>query len=298
MKLSVVVATLNDRERLLVALDSLSAQLGREDEVIVVNGPSTDGTTGAVRERSDVDVLVEISDRRGSVARNAGIEVATGDAIAFLSASLPVQDGWYDAATTALAAGTDVVTGPVKRQGSTADETEPVRVAGRTITHYSRGNVVFDHEVIDTLDGFDENLSHSSTIDAAHRVAANDFQITWSGDMAVAALQAADRPPSSTLGEEYRSVSYRLAKNYGPRPTVFVRTVGRALADGVSEVRGLTSGDRAPTEWFGNGVTVLRNTFGGLKDGLLARYRDRSAARNPSGVSSRQDRAVQVYDWR
>ncbi|PSP40440.1 glycosyl transferase family 2, partial [Halobacteriales archaeon QH_10_70_21] len=44
MYLSVVVPTLNDRDRLESCLDALSADA--PDEGIVVNGPSTDGTSG------------------------------------------------------------------------------------------------------------------------------------------------------------------------------------------------------------------------------------------------------------
>lgn len=76
MDLSVVVPTLNGRDRLAACLDALAAH-APEAEVIVANGPSADGTTGMVRDRDDVDVLVEISDRTVNVARNAGIEVAT-----------------------------------------------------------------------------------------------------------------------------------------------------------------------------------------------------------------------------
>ena len=54
MQLSVVVPTLNARRRLVACLDALAA-VAPESEVVVVNGPSADGTTGIVREREDVD---------------------------------------------------------------------------------------------------------------------------------------------------------------------------------------------------------------------------------------------------
>ncbi|MFC6724652.1 glycosyltransferase family 2 protein, partial [Halobium palmae] len=96
MELSVVVPTLNGRDRLAASLDSLAAR-APDAEVVVVNGPSADGTTGMVRERDDVDLLVELSDRTINVARNAGIEAASGDAVAFLGDDLGVEDGWVDA---------------------------------------------------------------------------------------------------------------------------------------------------------------------------------------------------------
>ncbi|WP_254862506.1 glycosyltransferase family 2 protein [Halovivax gelatinilyticus] len=297
MKLSVVVPTLNDRETLHSCLDALSSQLPAESELIVVNGPSTDGTSGTVRERQDVDVLVEISERESGVARNAGIEVATGSAVGFVAATHTVEPGWYQAVETALSSDSDVVTGPVKRADSIPTERDPVRFAGRSITVFSAGNVVFDRTVLDRLDGFDENLSHASARDVAHRIGAGEYVVTWSADMAVTRDREKSDEPEN-WGGRYRSLSYRLAKNYGPRPTVFTNTVGSAIRDGLHGVREIASGETTPTTWIRDGVAVVSNTLAGLWHGFGARYRDRSETRNPNGVSSRHDRAVQVYDRR
>jgi len=43
---------------------------------------------------------------------------------------------------------------------------------------------------------------------------------------------------------------------------------------------------------------VLVGLAGGSSDGLVARGRDRSPARNPNGISERADRAVAKYDRR
>src|SRR6056297_2751353 len=123
MDLSVVVPTLNGRDRLAGCLDALAAH-APEAEVIVANGPSADGTTGMVRDRDDVDVLVEISARCVNVARNAGIQVADGDAIALLGYDLEVEDGWADAVREGLT-DADAVTGPSRERvkaGVTSDE--------------------------------------------------------------------------------------------------------------------------------------------------------------------------------
>src|SRR6056297_738215 len=96
MDLSVVVPTLNGRDRLAACLDALAAD-APDAEVVVVNGPSSDGTTGMVRDRDDVDVLVEISERNLNVARNAGVQAAGGDVVAFLRYDLAVEDGWAEA---------------------------------------------------------------------------------------------------------------------------------------------------------------------------------------------------------
>src|SRR6056297_2772682 len=103
MELSVVVPTLNGRERLEGCLDALAAH-APEAEVVVVNGPSADGTTGMVRERDDVDVLIEVSDRKLNVARNAGLSVASGDAIALVGQDMEIEGSWTEGVLSALAA--------------------------------------------------------------------------------------------------------------------------------------------------------------------------------------------------
>ncbi|OIB57548.1 glycosyltransferase family 2 protein [Natrialba sp. SSL1] len=301
MELSVVVSTLNDRERLLSSLDALAAVVPQSTEVIVVNGPSSDGTTGVVRDRPDVDVLVEISERNENVSRNAGCSVATGDVIAFLDGAHAVESGWIDAIETAVADGADVVTGPVTGSGAleTVDEERTATVARRSLTLFDGSNVAFDRTVLDALDGFDEYLQGAGARDCAHRVAGLGFDVHWQEAMAVRAEVGADGGQTEhDWGATYRALSYRLAKNYGPRPTVVVRTIGSALRDGASGVRRIVSGEATPTGWVSDGTDVVTNTARGFVDGVRARVGDRSAQRNPNGISVRHDRAVRVYDRR
>ncbi|THE66417.1 glycosyltransferase [Salinadaptatus halalkaliphilus] len=299
MKLSVVVSTLNDREQLLSCLDGLAARTPDSTEVIVVNGPSSDGTTGVVRDRTDVDVLVEISERNPNVSRNAGLETATGDIVAFLDGTYEVEPGWYDALTETIAGDASVATGPVTGdQRLDVDPRTPRTIAGRRVRLFDGANVAFDRTVLDALEGFDEYLEVDGARDCAHRVAGLGFEVEWTGEMAVRSDVGADGGRSDDWGTVYRSLSYRLSKNYGPRPTVVARILGSAIRDGLTGARRIGSGDVAPTEWVANGLAVVANAAGGFRDGVLARYTDRSAQRNPNGVSVRHDRAVRVYDRR
>ncbi|MFD1565738.1 glycosyltransferase family 2 protein [Haloarchaeobius amylolyticus] len=314
MELSVVVSTLNDRERLVSCLDALAERTPAETERIVVNGPSSDGTTGVVRDRDDIDVLVEISERSPNVSRNAGLELATGEVVAFLDGEYAIDYSWYGAIDESMADGTDVVTGPVT--GRPVDNGQsPHRVAGRTVTHFHGDNVAFDRSVLEALDGFDEYLAEAGERDCAHRVAGLDFEVSWNAAMAARCEIGTDGgEPSETRGPPelrsdgghadpdwgaaYRSLSYRLAKNYGLRPSVLARTAGSALREGAAGVSRLAAGEATPTGWLSDGTDVVKNVTRGLWDGVRARYRDRSRRRNPNGLSQRHDRAVQVYDWR
>ncbi|WP_049926543.1 glycosyltransferase family 2 protein [Halopiger goleimassiliensis] len=300
MKLSVVVSTLNDREQLLSSLDALAERTPSSTEVIVVNGPSSDGTSGVVRERDDVDVLVEISERNPNVSRNAGLEVASGDAIAFLAGEYTVSHSWYPAIERTITGEGSVATGPVtgdRRVDVGPDDTH--RVAGRNVTLFAGDNVAFDRTALEALDGFDEYLEVDGARDCAHRVAGLGFDVGWDPEMAVRSEVGTDGGQTDTdWGSVYRGLAYRLAKNYGPRPTVVARTLGSAIRDGAGGLRRILSGDATPTGWASDGFDVLTNLTGGFRDGLRARYSDRSARRNPNGLSVRHDRAVRKYDRR
>ncbi|WP_424014413.1 glycosyltransferase family 2 protein [Halorubrum xinjiangense] len=322
MDLSVVVPTLNGRDRLAACLDALAAT-APDAEVIVVNGPSADGTTGMVRDRDDVDVLVEISDRTVNVARNAGIEVATGDAVALVDYDNRIEPGWRDAVADGLDAA-PVVSGPVtpippseadekeesdlvelKETDADRDPTEPERnrIAGRDVTYFQSGNVAFRRDALRDLDGFDEYLRVGGARDAAHRLARMDREVAWRPAMAarkeLPTPTAADGGRSAhEWGWKYRGLAYRLLKNYGVRPTVLLRTGSHAVGDALGAAKDVISGESTPTRWAATGRDVLVGLTGGSSDGFVARRRDRSPARNPNGISTRADRAVAKYDRR
>jgi glycosyltransferase involved in cell wall biosynthesis len=320
MELSVVVPTLNGRRRLAACLDALGEQLPAA-ETIVVNGPSTDGTSGMIHEREDVDVLVEIADRNLNVARNAGLEAATGDVVALLDQDHRIEAGWPEAIEASIGSGTDAVTGPTHRPvrgGITTEARECRTIAGRQVTYFDGGNVALTREAIDDIDGFDEYLETGGARDLAHRLAGQGRAVDWQPGMGVRrwietdggddgdpriVYDGSDRAFAGDAlqqrwGWKYRSLAYRLAKNYGPRPTVLRRLAGHTTVDGVSSARGVLKGEFTPTAWLGGGRSVATNTLYGLKDGLRARLSDRSDARNPNGISARGDRAVEQYDWR
>jgi len=316
MDLSVVVPTLNGRDRLGACLDALGAH-APDAEVIVANGPSADGTTGMVRDRDDVDVLVEISDRTVNVARNAGIEVASGDAVALVDYDNRIGEGWLDAVRAGLD-DADVVTGPVTpiegaedghgdsgsaQRDDDRDTPERRMLAGIEVTYFEGGNVAFRREALRDLDGFDEYLNTGGARDAAHRLAQMGRTVAWRERMAVAkelpSPTAADGGRSAReWGWKYRALGYRLLKNYGVRPTVVARAGAHAVTDALGAAGDVLRGESTPSRWAATGRDVLFGLAGGSSDGLVARSRDRSPARNPNGISTRADRAVAKYDRR
>lgn len=85
--ISVIIPAYNSERYIRPCLDSLLGQTCRDWEAIVVDDGSTDFTAGIVREYVSLDPrfrLVSITNSGQGSARNAGLEVARGEWIAFL----------------------------------------------------------------------------------------------------------------------------------------------------------------------------------------------------------------------
>jgi glycosyltransferase involved in cell wall biosynthesis len=325
MQLSVVVPTLNGREHLVTCLDALTTHAPAA-EVIVVNGPSVDGTTGTIRERNDVDVLVELDERNINVARNAGIDRASGDVIAFVDYWLAIEQGWIDTIQTAFeplaqshrASGhgsetPGAITGPIYQSSSedVGTETAERRTIGtHRVTYFQGGNVVFRKGLLESIDGFDEYLATGGARDAAHRLARLGYDMRWrqclsvrqeaqegiSGVDETQRMRADGGEQTKDWHWRYRSLTYRLTKNYGIRS--LWRVARHAAIDAGTSLPNIARGNTRPSGWLTNGRKLANGSATGVKDGLIARLRDRTPQRNHRGLSTRTDRAVAVYDRR
>jgi glycosyltransferase involved in cell wall biosynthesis len=135
---SVVIPLYNKASYILRALDTVARQTCPPSEVIVVDDGSTDEGPRLVAEAHPQVQLIHQANAGQSSARNAGIEAARGDYIAFLDA----DDEWapvYLEAIVALAErfpqAAVLATGYVVRQGSglfrlvTIEEGDPTLVA-------------------------------------------------------------------------------------------------------------------------------------------------------------------------
>jgi len=183
------------------------------------------------------------------------------------------------------------------------DGPERRTIAGTEVTYFEGGNVAFRREALRDLDGFDEYLRTGGARDAAHRLAQMGRTVAWREDLAV--TKALPSPTAADCGRtarewgwKYRALAYRLLKNYGVRPTVVARAGTHAATDAFGAAGDVIRGESTPSRWVATGRDVLVGLAGGSSDGLVARSRDRSPARNPNGISKRADRAVAKYDRR
>ena len=103
-RLSVVVVTYNCREAVGRSLPPLVEQLHDDDELVVIDNASTDGTADAVREVAPGGVVVEPGRNLGFAAGcDAGAERASGELLLFLNPDATVGPGFRDAIERPLA---------------------------------------------------------------------------------------------------------------------------------------------------------------------------------------------------
>ena len=92
MRVSVIIPTYNRAHLVGYAIDSVLRQTYSNFEIFVIDDGSTDGTESVVGRYGDRVRYIRQPNRGVGSARNAGLERATGDCIAFLDS----DDYWFD----------------------------------------------------------------------------------------------------------------------------------------------------------------------------------------------------------
>lgn len=97
MKVSIIINTYNRLHTLPTTLEALRYLRYRDYEVIVVNGPSTDGTLDYLNKNwSDKAKILECPEANLSMSRNIGICAASGDIVAFTDDDGIPEPDWLD----------------------------------------------------------------------------------------------------------------------------------------------------------------------------------------------------------
>ena len=112
MRLSIIIPIYNVEDTLQRCLESVLTQMDERIEVILIDDGSTD-SSGKIAEDMTTNKgncrLIHQKNKGLSAARNAGIEVATGDFLTFVDSDDFVAEGTYDALLAVLAAHPDYV---------------------------------------------------------------------------------------------------------------------------------------------------------------------------------------------
>ena len=102
--ISLVATVLNEGENIRGLLDSILRQTRAPDEIVFVDGGSSDDTVAIIREYQDrlpLRLLVEAGCNI-SQGRNRAIETASGDIIAVTDAGVRLQEDWLERITRPL----------------------------------------------------------------------------------------------------------------------------------------------------------------------------------------------------
>lgn len=110
MKVSLVATVKDGVEAIEPFLESLAGQTRRPDEVVVVDGGSTDGTQERFRAAPGI-TLIEEPGANIARGRNVAIAAATHDVIAVTDADCVLEPGWLEHLLEPLRAGADVSMG-------------------------------------------------------------------------------------------------------------------------------------------------------------------------------------------
>jgi glycosyltransferase involved in cell wall biosynthesis len=110
MKVTLISTVLNCADRVAPFLESLDAQTRRPDEVIVVDGGSSDGTADRFRADDRITVI-EVPGANIAAGRNVAIANATHEVIAVTDADCELEPGWLAAIVAPIEAGADVGAG-------------------------------------------------------------------------------------------------------------------------------------------------------------------------------------------
>ena len=140
-KVSVVIPVFNGEKTIARCIDSVVCQTLSDIEIIIVNDGSTDGTLNVLNETCDDRVrIITIPNSGQGMARNRGIEAATGEYLAFVDADDTIEKEMLDIMyTSAKKENADVVQcnlydiyerGEKRIQLETADETVEIADKG------------------------------------------------------------------------------------------------------------------------------------------------------------------------
>ncbi len=166
---SAIVSTRNVVEYVGAALTSIAEQTSPPDEIVVVDGHSTDGTLDAIARFPGVRVVHQ-QDAGLAAARNLGLSETTGAFVAFLDA----DDWWEPTKTTRQLEALDgtadvgVVAGQMDRMNVAATG----RAEVETVPALTPGGVLIRRSVFSVVGGFDERYEIGSDTDWFMRVRA------------------------------------------------------------------------------------------------------------------------------
>jgi glycosyltransferase involved in cell wall biosynthesis len=162
-------------------LASVAAQTRAPDEVVVVDGGSTDGTLQVLEKASGITLITEPG-ANISRGRNVAVRAAAHDVIAVTDADCALAPDWLERILEPLNAGASVVAGFYRPVGSnlvqrlTAAVSLPDREEVRPGWMPSSRSLAFRREAFDAVGGYPEWLTVGEDMYFDHRLVEAGYQ--------------------------------------------------------------------------------------------------------------------------
>ncbi|MEP6759032.1 MAG: glycosyltransferase [Actinomycetota bacterium] len=186
MKISLIATVLNAEDHIGEFLASIAAQTRAPDEIVIVDGGSTDGTVAALRAADGITLLEEPG-ANISRGRNVAIAHTAHEAIAVADADCVYGPGWLAALAGPLEDGADVSMGwtePILASvldacvSSLGMPLAPGEVDPTTFMPSAR-SVAFRREAIDGVGGYPEWLAIGEDMWVNHRWREHPFDLRF-----------------------------------------------------------------------------------------------------------------------
>lgn len=252
---SVVICTYNRRDYLERCLDYLSFQSNGNFEVIVVNGPSNDGTRELLELHKGRVKVVNNPERNLSKSRNLGIDASSGDIVAFIDDDAIPFDDWIEQIlseynqrplTVGGLGGPAYYAGTfwfqAEDNGISADCQVKVNIdsteIGRNGWHrYNTGtNATFTYDALRDADGFDEQFDYFlDEAELCFRLQRNGYLIGYSPEILVRHEFAQSHNRGGKLNYNWfticKNTAYYIATNSGLKSQELETFVTRRITD-------------------------------------------------------------------
>jgi glycosyltransferase involved in cell wall biosynthesis len=258
MKVSLIATVKNGGGAVEEFLASVRGQTRPPDEVVIVDGGSTDGTLDALRTATDL-TLIESPGANIAEGRNLAVRAATHDVIAVSDADCKLAPDWLDKLVGAIENGADVAMGfyrPIYRSfleacSAAVSLPEEHEVDPKRFMPSSR-SIAFRREAFEKAGGYPEWLDIGEDMYLNHRFREARLRMDFVGD-AVAFWRV--RPTLASTWRQY----FRYARGdavagmHGGRHTLRFAVYGTAVLATLTRRRGVLLALGAAAGWYASG---------------------------------------------
>lgn len=216
---SVVIPVLNGERHIHDTLRSVLAQLGPQDEVLVIDNGSTDGTRAVVQGIGDARIRLSTEERRGpSPARNAGLRIARGRYLSFLDHDDLWPEGRLAGLQRALdgTPGADAAHGRLRVRFDVPDLPRYAALDGQHAPWVTLMSYLFDRALITRVGFFDESFDTGEDTDYLVRLRhAGMRAVEYDGDAVIYRRHGGNL--TARQGSVARGILHVLARNVARR---------------------------------------------------------------------------------